>query len=425
MSQWSTFKIDGETATINDRIISVGESVKSGLGSIEFRKTQKTGLHMVRLSGSGRFKYALPLSKDGTYRMGPSWGHRVKDPVEEKNPLIRVCRELEIPISNVNIVMGKTLDGVEVTVGGSHCQHSTTDSNSWLDLHTDGNATNVTEPETVQSHMNQYHVGCICSTWTQVIRGGTWAVITLRKTRCFAGVSKVIVAGEGCDPETLRLAIKGDGDPKVGAELFAQEKAKKEGHLIEYWAARISSGKTPVSFEIGGMEYKLYFNSCFKEVRARDARYSNGLDCGIFEILRREGLDPVAALPAPQQQLAQALSDPEKGCAWLKEKGYDKCFLLPAFGAPERLEVWLAIEDGELKRVSGHAPYHATDWFAVIENHGLNRAGFGDSASGGELRDKAVTLSQPDAVVRMEEKHAGCLWRHADFKPGMVDVWNR
>lgn len=226
MAEWIKIKKIKKTVIADGQTLAVNESIPVGLGSIQLRNTKKAGLHMVRLSGSQRFKYSLPLHRDGDYRMGPNWGHRIKDPTEEKNGFLRVCRELEVPISRVVMVESPTLDGLEVEVGGILCSHSTSDNNSKIILWTDGETACVTEPERVKSHMNQYHVGCPCSTWTKKIKGGSWAITTLKKTRYYAGVSKVWIA-KTCDPETLRLALLGHGDIEAGCARFEHEAAEK------------------------------------------------------------------------------------------------------------------------------------------------------------------------------------------------------
>jgi len=72
-----------------------------GLGSIELRETPRAGLHIVRWSSRGHFNYALKLKKEGAYKLGPSYGHRVIPPDEEQDPIKRVLRKYNIPISHL------------------------------------------------------------------------------------------------------------------------------------------------------------------------------------------------------------------------------------------------------------------------------------------------------------------------------------
>jgi len=78
---------------------TVGTRRKLGLGEMELRETPRAGLHMVRFSAGGNFVYSLPLRREGIYRLGASYGHRVRQPSEEQDPILRVLRERDIPVS--------------------------------------------------------------------------------------------------------------------------------------------------------------------------------------------------------------------------------------------------------------------------------------------------------------------------------------
>ena len=89
----------GEQVFLEQEEWKIGEEFNMGCGSVELKKTKKAGLHVVRYSGSGNFTYVLKLHKDGDYILGANYGHRKKSPEEEKEPIKRVLRELEIPLS--------------------------------------------------------------------------------------------------------------------------------------------------------------------------------------------------------------------------------------------------------------------------------------------------------------------------------------
>jgi len=83
------------------RPMPLGQRQPLGLGSVELRRTPKAGLHLVRFSSSGRFKFALPLHRDGVYRVGAEYGHRVVPPSEEPDPIKRQLRLRGIPVSSL------------------------------------------------------------------------------------------------------------------------------------------------------------------------------------------------------------------------------------------------------------------------------------------------------------------------------------
>lgn len=50
-----------------------------GLGRVEIRNTERAGLHAVRLSMKGNFKYHVCLKRQGTYALGSENGYRLED----------------------------------------------------------------------------------------------------------------------------------------------------------------------------------------------------------------------------------------------------------------------------------------------------------------------------------------------------------
>lgn len=81
--------------------LSVGQTYPAGFGSIQLRDTPRNGLHVVKLTCNGNYVYSLRLICDGTYRIGPRFGHRVVDPAEEPDPIRRVLREYDVPVTNL------------------------------------------------------------------------------------------------------------------------------------------------------------------------------------------------------------------------------------------------------------------------------------------------------------------------------------
>lgn len=106
MTQWTGLTVIGGKVSFSESgaEFAVNQRVPMGNGSIELRKTTKAGLHVVRFSGSDRFVFALRLGKDGRYRLGADRGHYVVEASEETDPIKRVLREMEIPVSKLTVM---------------------------------------------------------------------------------------------------------------------------------------------------------------------------------------------------------------------------------------------------------------------------------------------------------------------------------
>lgn len=149
MAKWTEIQKQGvEVRFVDGTPFAVGQQVSMGLGSIELRNTQKAGLHVVRLSGSGHFKYSLKLSRDGNYRLGPDRGHRVVTPSEEADPIKRTLREMEIPVSNLVRATEPSLQIGERWYDNGHCPNGRP-TNRWI---TDGRKTEVNSETREQPH---------------------------------------------------------------------------------------------------------------------------------------------------------------------------------------------------------------------------------------------------------------------------------
>lgn len=104
MSTWKEIEVVNRQVIVDGISINVGQRMSMGLGSIELRKTSRAGLHIVRLSARGHFKYCVKLGRDGLYRLGPDRGHRVVSPNEEQDPIKRILREMRISVSKLQLM---------------------------------------------------------------------------------------------------------------------------------------------------------------------------------------------------------------------------------------------------------------------------------------------------------------------------------
>jgi hypothetical protein len=94
---------------MRDQPMRIGEEVPMGFGSIVLRDSPKKGLHIIRLSGEGHPRYTLRLRREGKYRLGPDYGGRVISAAEERHPIKRVLRLLELGVHRLRLSGGEFL----------------------------------------------------------------------------------------------------------------------------------------------------------------------------------------------------------------------------------------------------------------------------------------------------------------------------
>lgn len=98
---------------------------------------------------------------------------------------------------------------IEVSRGGNLCSHSTSPGDCWADYKTDGSWKCIQDGEYVkatESYGNQFHIGCMCSSATYRIQGGTFVMQTLT-TRCSTSVTRVTITPEA-DLEKVAQAVR-------------------------------------------------------------------------------------------------------------------------------------------------------------------------------------------------------------------------
>ncbi len=239
MAKWIEVQKSGTVVKMADGTpLAVGQQVSMGLGSIELRNTERVGLHIVRLSGSGHFKYSLKLSRDGNYRLGPDRGHRVVTPSEETDPIKRILREMDIPVSNLIRATEPTLEVGERWYDNDHCPNGRP-TKRWI---TDGRKTEVNSETREQPHgyfggggydnsviegasyavcvdSGRYMNGC---DWTRPGRIVVWMHCDQAK---LANVLAPIVYGSGADYEYVKALMDSEAARRWIAEKFEAPKA--------------------------------------------------------------------------------------------------------------------------------------------------------------------------------------------------------
>lgn len=234
MSTWIEVRKSGQNVEFeNSDPFSVGQQVKMGLGSIELRDTKNAGLHIVRLSSGGNFTYSLRLTRDGSYRLGPSRGHRVVLPSEETDPIKRILREMDIPVSKLTYANEPTLEVTERHYDNWHCPvgHLV---NHWV---TDGNASEVSVE--VMERPQGYFLGG--EFVTKSISGATYA-ISVSSGKGWHGPEQIVVWPD-CRPENLGDALaRTIWGENADAKFMA---ALKNFDLAQEWSARYKFEQHP------------------------------------------------------------------------------------------------------------------------------------------------------------------------------------
>lgn len=256
MAKWITIEKRGAKVFYGDgNEFTVGTSVKVGVGSVELRQTLEAGLHVVRLSGTGRFSYVLRLTKDGEYRLGPKFGHRVKEAVKENDPIRRVLRLADVPVGVLKVMVeGEPLIISTYSVDLDRAYH--VGATEWW-YETDGKE--QTQENSRRKVGNQFCADEVHASGT--ITGATYAVCVDRTVLGTGGTRKSIsqvAVWPGCDPVKLAAVIApvvfGDSDAD-----FEFLQALQDLELARAWVAKhyqITSS-TGANIRVGTSEYLL------------------------------------------------------------------------------------------------------------------------------------------------------------------------
>ena len=143
----------GDQILVEGSPMRVGESRSMGIGRI-FLRAKGGFYYMVRVGGSGVTKYTIGLKRDGAYRLGPDYGHRIRSPEEEIDPIRRVLRQKGISFSKVRWMgAGETLEVGEFSCDIDRAYKAGTSTRHWR---TDGKVEVVEEDVKSFRHINQY-----------------------------------------------------------------------------------------------------------------------------------------------------------------------------------------------------------------------------------------------------------------------------
>lgn len=184
--------------------VIAGQSFPLGMGTVEIKHTAKAGLHAVRLSGSGNFTYSVRLDRDAEYSLGASYGHRVRRSEEEPDPIRRVLRELQLPLSILEKMEVDVLSTDMRSYDHKHCPSRTA---SWC-WQTDGMS--LQSDTTCFSEPQNFFTGGYNT--DIVITEATWAIKTemgRHMNGCtYRHITRICV-WPNCNPELLKNALKG------------------------------------------------------------------------------------------------------------------------------------------------------------------------------------------------------------------------
>lgn len=89
--------------------LKLDETVTMGQGSLTLKKSFSCSAHQVeavRKGAKGRTTYSLIMGLGERYKVGTKFGHRVKPPEEENDPIKRILRKFNIPVGDPKVFEG-------------------------------------------------------------------------------------------------------------------------------------------------------------------------------------------------------------------------------------------------------------------------------------------------------------------------------
>lgn len=196
-----TYTYQGGTGTVRP-----GEEMAFGVGYLQvFRSCGRISVR--RLSGSRNVTYTVTLTPGEEYRLGARYGHRLRKASEERDPLLRVLREEEVPVSRlVRMEEGGKLEYVERLRDVARFS-SPASMTLW---HSDGVA--IRGEKVVIRRYDHINPHCFPdSEETGIIQDATWAILETISTTTGGGLSHDITrvhVWPSCDAEELRQAIR-------------------------------------------------------------------------------------------------------------------------------------------------------------------------------------------------------------------------
>lgn len=198
----------GSVRTVGGELNPPGSKFNLGMGYVEVRKTKKAGLHVVRFSGKGNYTYSLRIEPGNLYRIGASYGHMVKLPEKETDPLLRVLRELCLPTK----LLKKMEEGESITVSAFYrdVHRFSHPASSWRWV-TNGNR------ELVSSVIEKSYPNTHCSDDVHDelrLYGGSWAIQVTETAAMGGGVRRTvssILVWPGCDALALKEGLFSTG----------------------------------------------------------------------------------------------------------------------------------------------------------------------------------------------------------------------
>lgn len=197
-----TYIYQGVTGTLRP-----GEEMAFGVGYLQVYRNSGGRISVRRLSGSRSVTYTVTLTPGETYRLGARYGHRLRKACEERDPLLRVLREEEVPVSRlVRMEEGENLEYVEHLRDVSRFS-SPASMTRW---HSDGMA--IRGKREVLRRYEHINPHCFPdSEEVGVIQDASWAILETIATQLGGGLSRDIArihVWPSCDAEDLRQAIR-------------------------------------------------------------------------------------------------------------------------------------------------------------------------------------------------------------------------
>lgn len=117
----------------------------------------------------------LPAKKKGLWALTSGAArnglfHWYKEPVTALDKKLVEMRVSSRIVEKVNQI------DMKASIGGTLCSHSTGED-FYISMYTDGNIREISEPRFIENHYNQYHIGCMASTYEVEVKGGSYCIL--------------------------------------------------------------------------------------------------------------------------------------------------------------------------------------------------------------------------------------------------------
>ncbi|MCX6703801.1 MAG: hypothetical protein NTV02_03910 [Candidatus Zambryskibacteria bacterium] len=300
-------------------VLMNGEEVKYafhypvGMGTFFFLRGEECP-SVVRFSRTGNQTYHLQMIKDGEYILSSESGRRVKPASEEADPIRRVLRLCEVPLSNIKISSGMPLEITEEKENLG-CYLSSGHANwEWA---TDGKKV-MSEGESWRKSQHCYgeKVQGKISNFSYAFTFG-WRTTGGSSLAPFVG--QVYVTDKTNVKELGQKMVEHLFGP--GATLEMRE-AQEAGALGAWVASRVQMSTDPCGVKIGEKKFSIFLHEGNLKLMGQYYLRPEQRDAVARGFNNLPYQTQIGILGGEQKKFAEALLDPTKGLEWLAPKTF-------------------------------------------------------------------------------------------------------